>query len=63
MTSTLERISREKWVETVERNLRDLADQIKELEALLARITETYGRLALLVELEKKRGDHRYPGT
>ena len=59
MTSALERISREKWVETVERNLRDLADQIKELEALLARITETYGRLALLVELEKKRGEPR----
>ena len=59
MTSTLERISREKWVETMERNLRDLADQIKELEAILARITETYGRLALLVELEKKRGGPR----
>ena len=59
MPSVLERISHEKWVETVERNLRDLADQIKELEAILARITETYGRLALLIELEKKRGGHR----
>lgn len=51
----LERISREKWLETLERNLVDLGDQIKELEGLLARLTETYGRLSLLIELEKRR--------
>jgi predicted nucleic acid-binding Zn-ribbon protein len=51
----LERLAEEKWLETLERNLDDLADEIKELEGLLARLTETYGRLSLLLELEKKR--------
>ncbi len=53
----LERLAEEKRRERLESLLAELADQMRELESLLARITETYGRLTLLLELEKKQRD------
>ncbi|BEP17055.1 hypothetical protein PYJP_04070 [Pyrofollis japonicus] len=55
----LEKISYKKRIQRLDSLVGELADEIKEMESLLARITETYGRISLIVELEKKRlGKH-----